>query len=374
MQEVSAAWIAALEKTFVPESFIKLTLQLANGTKEFSKKNITAFEHSRTSDLLSGSIPTNEIKFSLDNTQREWDITNPTNFAVYLAEASKVTVTYGQTTSEGIEWIPGGVFYLAEWETPSNGLEADFTAKSPLAYMDEEYTGKRAGTLAEIATEACEQSDLPNGDKVRFRFDRILSTISTDFFGKTEKYTRAEILQLVANAAGCIFYIDREGVLCIEPLSSELKEFTISRRKSYSYPEYTMSKQVKGIVVSYGEETVTVPDVAAGVYQTIDNPFIVDYYRAVLVGQWTANILRKRVTLSGEYRADPRLDVLDRVNIQHQSSQESVAVISTLKFTYNGAWRGSYEARILEPYSAAGYSKESYTMQAGDTIFVLDQD
>lgn len=374
MQEVSAAWIAALEKTFVPESFIKLTLQLANGTKEFSKKNITAFEHSRTSDLLSGSIPTNEIKFSLDNTQREWDITNPTNFAVYLAEASKVTVTYGQTTSEGIEWIPGGVFYLAEWETPSNGLEADFTAKSPLAYMDEEYTGKRAGTLAEIATGACEQSDLPNGDKVRFKFDRILSTISTDFSGKTEKYTRAEILQLVANAAGCIFYIDREGVLCIEPLSSELKEFTISRRKSYSYPEYTMSKQVKGIIVSYGEETVTVPDVAAGVYQTIDNPFIVDYYRAVLVGQWTANILRKRVTLSGEYRADPRLDVLDRVNIQHQSSQESVAVISTLKFTYNGAWRGSYEARILEPYSAAGYSKESYTMQAGDTIFVLDQD
>ena len=374
MQEVSAAWIAAHEKTFVPESFIKLTLQLANGTKEFFKKNITAFEHSRTSDLLSGSIPTNEITFSLDNTQREWDITNPTNFAVYLAEASKVTVDYGQTTSDGIEWIPGGVFYLAEWETPSNGLEADFTAKSPLAYMDEDYTGPRKGTLHEIGVAACTQSTLPNGDEVRYRFDASLANFTTDFSTKDKKYTRAEILQLIANAAGCVFYIDREGVLCIEPLSSELKEFTISRRKSYSYPEFTMSKQVKGIVVSCGEETVTVPDVAAGVYQTIDNPLIVDYYRAVLVGQWTANILRKRVTLTGEYRADPRLDVLDRITIQHQSSQESVAVLSTLKFTYNGAWRGSYEARILEPYSAAGFAKETYTMEAGDTIFVLDQD
>ena len=373
MQDVSAAWIAAHDKTFVPESFIKLTLQLANGTKEFFKKEITAFEHSRTSDLLSGSIPTNEITFSLDNTQRMWDITNPTNFAVYLAEANKITVEYGQTVIDGVEWVPGGVFYLAEWNTPSNGTDADFTAKSPLAYMDGKYTGLRAGSLQQIAVAACEQDALPNGDVVQYRFDASLARFQTDFTRDDRAYTRAEVLQLVANAAGCVFYIDRQGVLCIEPLSNELKEFTISRRKSYSYPEYTMTKQIKGVTVKYGDETVVVPDLASGVYQTIENPFIVDYYRAVLVGQWTANILRKRVTLSGSFRADPRLDVLDRVTIQHQNSQDSVAVLSNLKFTYNGAWRGSYEARIMEPYSAAGYAKETYTMEAGDTIFVLDQ-
>ena len=265
------------------------------------------------------------------------------------------------------------MFYLAEWNTPTNGTEADFTAKSPLAYMDTTYTGKRAGTLQEIAVAACEQDTLPNGDAVQYRFDACLARFQTDFTADDHEYTRAEILQLVANAAACVFYIDREGVLCIEPLSNELKEFTISRRKSYSYPEYTMTKQIKAVTVKYGEETVSVPDLASGVYQTIENPFIVDYYRAVLVGQWTANLLRKRVTLKGEYRADPRLDVLDRVTIQHQNSQESVAVLSNLKFTYNGAWRGSYEARILEPYSAAGYAKESYNMEAGDIIFVLDQ-
>lgn len=374
MQEVSTAWIAVHEQSFVPESFIKLSLQLANGTKEFTKKDITAFEHSRNSDLLSGSIPTNEISFSLDNTQRVWDITNPTNFAVYLAEANKITVEYGQTVADGVEWVPGGVFYLAEWNTPSNGTDADFTAKSPLAYMDGKYTGLRAGTLQQIAVAACEQDTLPNGDVVQYRFDASLARFQTDFSKVDQEYTRAEVLQLIANAAGCVFYIDRQGVLCIEPLSNELKEFTISRRKSYSYPEYSMSQQIKGVTVKYGEETAVVPDVARGVHQTIDNPLIVDYFRAITVGQWVANVLRKRITLTGEVRVDPRLDVLDRVVVQHQNSQESNVVLSNLKFVYNGAWRGTYEARILEPYSAAGYSNESYTVVDSDIIFVLDQE
>ena len=63
MQEVSAAWKEAQELRIVPESFLKLTLQLNIGTKEFTKKHITKYEHSRNSDLLSGSIPVNQISF-----------------------------------------------------------------------------------------------------------------------------------------------------------------------------------------------------------------------------------------------------------------------------------------------------------------------
>lgn len=372
MQEVSAAWKEAQELRIVPESFLKLTLQLNIGTKEFTKKHITKYEHSRNSDLLSGSIPVNQISFSLDNTGREWDITNPTNYAVYLSEASKITVSYGMKLGETVEWVQGGVFYLAEWGTPTNGLEAAFTAHSALAYMTEPYTGPRSGNLHEICVAACTQSALPNGDTIQYRFSDTLKNITTDFSADTTEYTRAEILQLAANAAGCVFDVDRFGVLCIDALSAALTEYVMAKNKSYRYPEYTMSKMIKGVMVKCGEEYVTITTAANGLSQRVENPMIVDRYRAITIGHWTANMLEKRITLTGEFRADPRLDVLDRVTVQHQSGQDSIAVLSSLKFTFNGAWRGTYEARILEPYSAAGYVGGSYAMADGDIIFVTD--
>lgn len=372
MQEVSAAWKEAQELRIVPESFLKLTLQLNIGTKEFTKKHITKYEHSRNSDLLSGSIPVNQISFSLDNTGREWDITNPTNYAVYLSEASKITVSYGMKLGNIVEWVQGGVFYLAEWGTPTNGLEAAFTAHSALAYMTEPYTGPRSGNLHEICVAACTQSVLPNGDTIQYRFSDTLKNISTDFTADTTEYTRAEVLQLAANAAGCVFEVDRFGVLCIEPLSAALTEYVMAKNKSYRYPEYTMSKMIKSIGVKCGEEVVNITVGSSGLTQSIDNPLIIDHHRALVIGNWVADILRKRVTLTGEFRADPRLDVLDRVTVQHQSGQDSIAVLSSLKFTFNGAWRGTYEARVLEPYSAAGYVGGSYAMADGDIIFVTD--
>ena len=372
MQEVSAAWKEAQELRILPESFLKLTLQLNIGTKEFVKKHITKYEHYRNSDLLSGSIPVNQISFSLDNTGREWDITNPTNYAIYLSEASKITVSYGLKLGDSVEWIQGGVVYLAEWNTPTNGLEAAFTAQSALAYMTEVYTGPRSGTLYDVCVAACNQAVLPNGDVIRYRFSNTLKSIVTNFTTDETEYTRAEILQLAANAAGCVFDIDRFGVLYIEPLSSALTDFVMAKSKSYRYPEYTMSKMIKGVAVKCGDETVTIISGSSGLTQSVENPLIIDHHRAVVVGNWVADVLRKRITLTGEFRADPRLDVLDRVTIQHQSGQDSIAVLSSLKFTFNGTWRGTYEARVLEPYSAAGYVGESYAMANGDIIFITD--
>lgn len=372
MQTVSNAWKEAQGRTLVPESFLKLTLQLNIGTKEFTKREITKFEHSMDCDLLSGSIAANQISFSLDNTGREWDITNPTNYAVYLAEASRITVEYGLKLGNSVEWIPGGVFYLAEWETPTNGIEAAFIAKSPLAYMSEPYTEERAGTLDSLCRSACEQSSLPNGDPVRFQFDSSLKNISTDITGDDTKYTRAEILQLAANAAGCVLYVDRQGVIHIGPLSAALTDYSMSLDISYRYPDYTLSKVIGSVAVKYGDATATVAVESGGLTQSVTNPMIVDRPRAMLIGEWVADVLRKRITLSGEFRADPRLDVLDRVTVQHQSGQDSIAVLTSLKFTFSGAWRGTYEARVLEPYSAAGYVGGSYAMADGDIIFTTD--
>jgi len=50
--------------------------------------------------------------------------------------------------------------------------------------------------------------------------------------------------------------------------------------------------------------------------------------------------------LSGEFRADPRLDVLDRITVVSKYSS-SPLYITDIKYTYNGAFRGSFSGRVI---------------------------
>ena len=75
----------------------------------------------------------------------------------------------------------------------------------------------------------------------------------------------------------------------------------------------------------------------------VDNP-LVSVDRAAAVAQWVADYLKNRRIYTGTWRADPRLDALDRAKIENQFSESGV-LVTQIEYTYNGAWRGSYEGR-----------------------------
>lgn len=375
MQRVSGAWITAQTQRLVPESFIQIevAMQRSEAPKVFRKSDILSYEHSMEADLLSGSIASNKITFSLDNTRREWDATNPTNYARFLAQASKVTVKYGlDTGGDEPEWISGGVFYLSDWTTPSNGLEAAFTAGDVFAYMTESYTGSKSGTLYSIALAALTQDKLPNGDPVLYVLDRSLRDITGDFSQDTTDYTRAQVLQLVSNAACCVMFVDREGVIHIEPLSIRMTDYVIDRARSYQYPEYSLSQGIKDVEVDHSYGKVKVVGSGYGNTQTVKNPLVSTQSQALRVGRWASNTLVGRKTMKSTFRADPRADVLDRVTVEHQYGQDSVVILTALKLRYTGAWKGDFEGRILDPYATSGYSGESFIMADGDIIFTAN--
>jgi hypothetical protein len=61
--------------------------------------------------------------------------------------------------------------------------------------------------------------------------------------------------------------------------------------------------------------------------------------------EWIKDCLKNRKTLSGEFRADPRLDALDKVTVENKYATNSV-FITSVKYSYGGAFRGEYEGRI----------------------------
>ena len=305
----------------------------------YSKNDLMSYSHTQSVDLLSGSLPKTSITFSLNNADGKWNPDNVEGIERYLLERQKLTVRYGMKINDGIEWIKAGTFYMSEWSTPMNGLEATFTARDAVEFMNQEYAGPRSGTLYAIANEALRQAKVDS-----YEIDLSLMDITTDFTEDDDAYNISEILQMVANAACCVMYQDREGVLHIQPVDETLTDYVISKDVSFTHPEYDISKELRAVSVNkglgYAENSLV------GEVQTIDNPLISDATVAQNVADWRKDVLSRRRKVSGEFRADVRMDALDKVTVNSKYADKEVQ-ITEVTYIFNGGFRGNYVGRVV---------------------------
>ena len=309
----------------------------------YTKADLMKYGHTIFVDPLSAELPKSEIAFTIKNLNGEYNPDNPQGAEKYLMERQQITARYGYELNGNIEWMNAGVFFMSEWETPQNGITATFTARDGVEFMSDPYTGTGSGSLMEIATAAFTQAGLPampDGSS-RWTIDASLNSITAPPDVDLSQNSVAEVIQLCANAACCVFYQDRSGVFHVEPLPGGTTDYEINRFNSYAYSELTLTKQLKAVDINNGAYILTVG--TAGDTQQIANPLISEE-RAPAVAQWVADILENRRMLSGEYRADPRLDALDRVTNTNRFA-ESVVLVTQIDYAYNGAFRGSYEGR-----------------------------
>lgn len=311
--------------------------------KIYSKSELMNYSHNISVDPLSAELPKSEISFEIVNLNSEYNPDNPQGTERYLMERQAITARYGYKLNGIVEWIKAGTFYMSEWETPQNGISATFKARDAIEFMSDTYTGISSGTLADIATAAFEQADLPampDGSN-RWTLDSSLESISAPPEVDLSQNSIAEVIQLCANAACCVFYQDRSGMLHVEPLEDGITDYEIKPFNSYSNSEISLTKQLKAVDINNGSYVLTIGNV--GETQKVTNQLISED-RAATVAQWTADYLQNRKVLSGDFRADPRLDALDRVTNVNQFA-ESIVLVTEINYTYNGAFRGSYEGR-----------------------------
>ena len=321
------------------------------GIREFyTKSELLSYEHTESADLLSASLPKSEIVFSLDNSTGRWNPSNPSGAEQFLVERQEIVAKYGMRVGDHIEWIDGGILWLSEWNTPANGLEATFTARDSLTFANEVYTGIRSGTLYAVATAAFEQLKLPvlpDGSS-RYYVDEILKNQTTDFSKENTDYTIAEVLEMIAHMGCCVFHQERSGKLYIKQHNNETTDYVINRFRSYTHPEIALSKPLKAVEVTYGDnQKATLSVASSGEVQTVENEFIKTSADALKVANRTAEVLEGRQTISGEFRADPRLCALDVVTVESKYADHKVAITEIKYTTAGGAFKGTYSGRIV---------------------------
>ena len=313
----------------------------------FDKTDLIGYTHEQYADILTGDLPKNSIIFELDNVNQKYNPDNPQGLYKYLLQRQEIKVKYGYKLGNNIDWIQAGTFYTSEWKAPQNGITAEFTARDLLEFMTDKFTTTSTTiTLYDLAIEALNLAKLPlNPDgSVKWVLDENLKnitiTIPEDF-----DYTIAEVLQLVANAGRCVLYQDRQGMLHLTPISEVLTDYIINRFNSFENADYDITKELKAVDINDGMAMVSNSD--KGETQTVSNALIQDATVATNVAEWIKETLKHRKLISGEYRTDPRLDALDKVTVINKYATNT-AIITNVKYEYKGAFKGSYEGRVID--------------------------
>ena len=103
---------------------------------------------------------------------------------------------------------------------------------------------------------------------------------------------------------------------------------------------------ISGTVLKNSKIDVVTMSGLAGEVISLDNPLITDQDRAAVIGAWMENYLKNRLGLTTSWRADPRLDTLDIVKVQTEYDTHNT-IITNVSYTYNGAFRGSSEGKVM---------------------------
>jgi hypothetical protein len=322
----------------------------------FTKRELINYTHEMHGDLNSAELPQNYIKFSVDNLDGKWNPDNPQGISQFLSEQQKVRVRYGMNVNGVTEWIKGGTFYLSEWRVESNGLEASFVARDVFDFLLNKPYGwttenplrwhlEKAFGLFETGT-----SFAYHLDEARFGNPPI----PVLWGGAPAEANAAEVVQMCANAARCVIWIDRNGEPHVAPLDKTQSDYVIGAALSYAHPEITLTKPLKSVTVQYGTESkYTLPVGTSGEDQTVENSMIYDWeaeeteQQAVDVAKWVRDTLAPRKIVTGEFRADPRLDLYDIVVVESKYGALSPVAITSIVYNYSGSFHATYTGRVI---------------------------
>lgn len=185
--------------------------------KEYEDNTLINMNLIQELDLTSSTLPADEFKFTVDNSNKEFNVLNPQGFYAFLQQGQEVFTEIGVELDSGeVEFIQVGKYYLKDCQSDEGALTTTFTARDLLDSLsnDEiESSTVRDITLYDMAVEVMEASGIED-----YVLSDNLKLIHTN--GLYQKISYRNLLQLIAVAGMCIVYTDSFGTLHMKQLVS----------------------------------------------------------------------------------------------------------------------------------------------------------
>ena len=349
MQRVTEAWEQTNRDNFTRPANVTLSMTLADGrTPIVSGARLISFNYNKSGDCLASILTQDTITFTFDNSDGRFDY-DPEN-DVYQYAPVIVTCGFMNAEYSAYDGIDGGTYYISN--TESNGNKTTFTAKTVLGFMTAKYLlddqDSIEGYASDILASVINQAESENGVPVS-SINVIYDSCLNDYIlhvNKSDNYSLAEVLQLIANAFECILFVDRGGTIHIEKLGDISENYVLSGKISYDFPKVKLAEKIGDVNLYYnhGSAHATNAESEEGGELTVTNPIMTDSYHALELTSYIMDFSkssRKRIT--GNFRADPRIDWFD-ILVVPAGNKACVCAVTKINFTFNGAWRGTFEA------------------------------
>ena len=221
---------------------------------KFSNDDISSATLNTSSSLISESLPVANLNFTINNYDKFFDPMLQQGYSKYLTERQRVEIKWGfSVDSETIQWLDPWIFYLNEWSIPTDELQVSIKASSRLDFLTTAYS-KGVYTGGDITFKTFTETILRQSSIIRetrgetpWELDPVLSKLKTRAPAPYEAVNA--ILQLVANATGCVLDTNLQNNYIRMRSSCDSPDYTITKMQQMGDPSIEISSRLKSIQV-----------------------------------------------------------------------------------------------------------------------------
>ena len=342
--------------------------------REYAGDKLISFKVIEEMDLLTSTVPSNEMQFVLDNSDQLFNILNPNGIYRFFVPNQEMTAQIGLLIGENkYEWIPMGKYFLTEWTVEEGAMTCTFVGRDIFTKLEAvDYTTLLQNTnLYDLAEDILIKAEVE-----KYKIDETLKLVPTKGFFEPIKVRQA--LQMIAIAGRCVVRQVRDGSIDIEhfeELTFDTGYITFAGQEFagptvrpqiyidyqfqiidfdtvFNAPKISLNQQVTHVVIKVHETAETVtdvkfvnPGVIEGIGYEIDNPLINTQEQASLV----ADFMFREYSLIAEYtanwRQNPALECGNVILIEDSFNNKQKARITKQEYNFAGYLDGLTEAK-----------------------------
>lgn len=298
---------------------------------------------------IAETVPANEIKFVVDNSNREFNILNPNGSYAFLQQRQAAFVEIGVEISQNVfEYIGMGLYYLIDWQSDEGSLTTTFTARNRIDFLPDIEIDDETGSSTNLYSLA--ESILTAAGVTNYSIDTALQLITTQ--GAYKKTTCRKLLQMISIAGGCVMNADREDQLRLKQLISGVSVDTIDFDNIYQEPKINLEKLISRVEVNYYSDVntivgtyIAISEIDGGSTLKVENTLINSQIHAQFVAEWILVESQKRANYEVNWRQNPALECGDLVTIEDVYGANKESRIIRQEFDYTGYLSGKTKSK-----------------------------
>ena len=332
--------------TWLPMSSVNVASIIFGVIQNFTPDNIASASLIQEISLDMSNLPANQFSFTFENLSKSYNIINPAGIYKFLQDEQKIEPTFeinGET-------VNGGKYVFLSSATSNNGLTATINAGDYITALDG-CTYSDTGTGTWSFKQAVNAVIAASGLNIE-TYIQPLSLANRLVYKAIPENTKCrEALRMLAQAARCVLFFDRDNVLTAKEIGADNIVDSINEDNAESLSGVTNEGRINTVYLTVEDKTNNTKNIfkaqqledgEAERAASVSNPCA---YEGQAVADWLLGVKSKAIKFTIPFRGNPALDPGDTVNIDNIFNVTTSAQITKITTSYDGGLKQAIEAQ-----------------------------